>query len=277
MSSTLIVPKWKAIATNDLATITKSYTNLIAGKHEIIYRKFIRDTLNIDCLRKKATTKSSGDEPGPDDFYSNKVNVYNHGSGFASDDNLAIKEIKQYILFATLLMVNYEKPTVKSFVDNCNNELNYKFSIINEQFGLLNNGGSNGDTYSYFNAIESNCHSQLVKILDKISENKYTITQEVHDRCIKAAFKDVASAYTYDKASTYCFNSYSQILNYASKCNDGQVLEDINTLYATAISMCTAKKATTSRGSKTTKNSKSKNVAETEDDELEDADDQVEL
>jgi hypothetical protein len=41
--------------------------------------------------------------------------------------------------------------------------------------------------------------------------------------------------------------------------------------------MCTAKKATTSRGSKTTKNSKSKNVAETEDDELEDADDQVEL
>jgi hypothetical protein len=98
----------------------------------------------------------------------------------------------------------------------------------------------------------------------------------VHDKCIKAAFKDVASAYTYEKASTFCFSTNVQILNYASSCASVDILKDINTLYVVATGMCAAKKAATGKGTRSSK-SKSK-VAETEDDELvDDADEEIEI
>jgi hypothetical protein len=269
MSATLVLPEWKSISTSDMQLLSKTYSNLIAGKTELIYRIYLRDEFNIDCIRKKPLSKASASDADVDATFVKKINVYAKEYNFNAVENHPIKEFKQYILFSLLLMINYENPNIKQFVDSCNAGQEAKTNIINTQFKLLS--GGRYVCYEYFNTIEENCYRQLLESTKKIG-NVPSFSQEVHDKCIIAAFKDAANAYIFEKASTYAFNSYPQQLSYLQFCNGVKVIEDFLKLYEYTLKLCAVKKPGESKPTGTGKGKgkgKSNQPIEAEDEELE--------
>lgn len=277
MSSILAIPDWKPITTSDLQALNKHYMNLIAGKNEIIYRRYLRDNHDIDCIKKKAAAKANSDEVDPDETFVSKVNVYNRDTSFSAVDNHPIKEFKQYIIFASLLMLNYANPSIKQFVDKVDSILTIKFNIINEQFRLLENNAE-VPNYNHFRTIETTCFKKLTEVINKCCKNVPQFSQDIHDKCFRVAFKDVSTAYIFEKAPTYCFTSYHQELCYYEQCENEEIINSVKRLRQAAIGMCVAKKATTTSAKGKGKSKSKASPVETEDDELEDgADEEIAL
>ena len=96
--------------------------------------------------------------------------------------------------------------------------------------------------------------------IEEAKQDLIEIPQDVHNKCIRVAFKDALCAYSYEKASTFGFTIPQQRLQYL--CCDGEdVQHDFNELYQTVISICapaTKGKGTTSATKSTATKGKGK-------------------
>lgn len=278
MSSTIYTETLKAIPATEFNKLVKNQLNLFVGKQEILFRIYLKKNYDANLFNAKATAKA--EDADPEDCYKSKLTIYNMDTAFNVIENHPIKEHKAYLLFAVRLMLSYSNnQSLREYIDKINaTSLNQKYSIIDSEFDGMKDLAKK-DTYDYFRTLETDCYDRLTALVTKICPGDHNITREVYDKCIRFAFKDVMSAYTYDKASTFAFTKEHQLFSFVTGA-DESAIGSITSLYKIVIDSCkTTRKATgtTTKGKGKAK-AKSNPVSNVDDDLVdEDNDEEVEL
>ncbi len=259
----LFTTELKCISANEFQSINKTYHNNLIGKHESIYRvSLLKENMGIDLFSKK----TKGEVIDGSDLYESRLTVYCKKTAFDSVEHVFIKEAKYYFIFAIYLAINYVRgvKTIKKFVDDRYASCKAKYDYTNEKFGLMRNTIQPA-SYDFFEKSDEDCCNKFQASIDKLLKDAKVepveIPQDVHDKCIRVAFKDALCAYSYEKASTFGFTIQQQRLQYLG-CDGEDVQNDFNELYKSVITVCApSAKRTTSTSSATKGATKSKGKA----------------
>ena len=276
----LVLPKLKTVSTADNATFNKIFSTYLAGKLEIIYRvEYLKNVMGVDTFKKK----TAKDDDDSENVYKSKLTVYSNVGGYSSVEVPIIKELKQYVVFAGYLALNYENgyDNVKSFVDSRYKFLKSKHDFCNNKFRAMKDEVESS-AYQYFSNLDETCYSKYFTA--QFDSNLTVPSKETFLKCLVVSTAFALIFYAFDKASTFAFSDPKQIIHYLENENDA-INSDIVKIYNQTIQNCaTPKKGATGKtaASKSKGKTKSKQQVDVDNDdddiiEEEEDDDEVRI